>query len=110
MPGAGSAQWRVRDTGAWGATNLSTGTVYIAPRTPPARLLDVVRHEYMHVLQGRAYGDIRSAGAALAAVGGIEVNADCGALAMGASWTNYVRSCTPLQASAALRILAGQRA
>ncbi|HET9140449.1 hypothetical protein [Actinophytocola sp.] len=110
VPGAGSATWVVADKGSWGATDLSRGVVYIAPRTPANRLLDVVRHEWVHVAQGRIYGGIGAAKTALAHVGGIEVVADCGAKLQGARWTHYTKTCTPAQTAAARQILSGQAA
>ncbi|HEU5470465.1 MAG TPA: hypothetical protein VFV67_07415 [Actinophytocola sp.] len=108
VPGARSATWIVADKGAWGATDLSRGVVYIAPRTPATRILDVVRHEWVHVQQGRIYGGIDAARAGLAHVGGIEIIADCGAKALGAKWTHYTKRCNAAQVSASKRVLAGQ--
>jgi hypothetical protein len=110
VPGASSATWIVQDRGAWGATDLGAGVVYIAPRTPASRVLDVVRHEWVHVQQGRVYGGMAPARDALAPWGGIELVADCGAKALGARWTNYIKRCSPAQTAAARNILAGQRA
>jgi len=110
VPGASSATWIVEDKGAWGATDLAAGVVYVAPRTPANRLLDVVRHEWVHVQQGRVYGGIAKAKSALASVGGIEVVADCGAKLLGAGWTHYVKACTPEQTAAAKHVLAGRAA
>ena len=95
--------------GAWGATALETGTVYIAPRVPCNRLRDVILHESVHVMQGRVYGGYDAASSGLAAYGGIEINADCGAKLLGASWTNYTSRCSAAQSQAARAILAGRR-
>jgi hypothetical protein len=97
----------VADKGSWGATDLSSGTVYIAPRTPLKYLDDVMLHESVHVRQGRVYGNISSARSALAPFGGLEPVADCGAKMLGATWTNYVKSCTSDMNHAARAMLAG---
>lgn len=79
----------VSDQGAWGATQLDTGQVYIARRTPLANLRSVMIHESCHVRQGRAFGGYYGAVAAMAPYGGIERTADACALNSGASWINY---------------------
>lgn len=102
-------KWVVEDRGAWGATSLETGTVYISPRAPQRYLIAIMLHESMHVRQGQLYGGIYAARDGLAKYGGIEINADCGALILGANWTNYTQSCTPQQRAAAQSILKGIR-
>jgi hypothetical protein len=77
------------DKGAWGATQLDTGEVWIAPRTPLSVLRSVMIHESAHVVQGRTFGGYFRAIETMAPYGGIEVTADCWALAHGATWTNY---------------------
>jgi len=99
--------WIVQDRGAWGATDLNTGTVYIAPRTPLSKLSSVMYHESVHVLQGRVFGGRSGADAGLATYGGIEAVADCGARMLGATWTNYVQHCSAAQNHAASAILRG---
>jgi hypothetical protein len=79
----------VEDKGNWGMTELKSSSVYIAPGTPLVHLRSVMIHEAAHVLQGRAFGGYYAAQRALAPYGGIEVTADCKALAMGATWVNY---------------------
>ena len=110
VPGASSATWIVADRGGWAATDLATGVVYVSPHTPANRLLDVVRHEWVHVQQGRVYGGFAQADKALAPLGGIEVVADCGARTLGAGWTKYIKHCSPQQTAAATSILAGRTA
>lgn len=102
VPGAVSTKWIVKDLGAWGSTHFPSCTVYIAPRTPEHRLLDVIRHEWGHVKQCRRWGTIESA---QTAVGNIEVNADCIARLLGAKWTHYVKSCTKEQFKTARYVL-----
>lgn len=97
----------IQDRGSWGATDLSSGTVYIAPRTPLKYLDDVMLHESIHVRQGQVYGNIGSARSALANFGGLEAVADCGARMLGATWTNYVSSCTTSMNHAATAMLNG---
>lgn len=79
----------VSDQGSWGATQLDTGQVYIARRTPLNLLYSVMVHESCHVRQGRAFGGYYGAVSALAPYGGIERTADACALNGGASWINY---------------------
>lgn len=81
--------YTVADMGRWGATDLNSGMVYIARRTPFTYLRSVMLHESAHVLQGRRFGGYQAAVAALAPYGGIEVTADCKALTLGATWINY---------------------
>lgn len=81
--------YSVEDKGMWGATELSSGAVYIARRTPLVYLRSVMVHEAAHVLQGRRFGGYYEAQDALAPYGGIEVTADCKALQWGATWVHY---------------------
>lgn len=91
----GIAQWHVGDRGAWGATQLDTGDIWIAPRTPLADLYSVVVHEYGHAISGHLYGGFYPAqDAADRLFGqqgeyGLEVEADCMARVEGATFTNY---------------------
>jgi hypothetical protein len=95
----GVATFRVGDKGAWGATDLDNGIIWIAPRTPSYDLLSVVMHEYGHAITGRLYGGFQGAEAAAdhffgqSGEYGLEVEADCMARVEGAAWTNY----TPCQ-------------
>ncbi|MEU7524349.1 hypothetical protein AB0A74_01285 [Saccharothrix sp. NPDC042600] len=89
MAGSLPGYYLVEDKGMWGATQLSSGTVYIARRTPLVHLRSVMLHEAAHVLQGRRFGGYYEAQDALAAYGGIEVTADCKALEWGATWVHY---------------------
>ncbi|SDI76910.1 hypothetical protein SAMN05444157_0070 [Frankineae bacterium MT45] len=101
----------VADKGAWGATNLSTGTVYIAPRAPVADLYSIVVHEYAHVIQGRLYGNMAGAIAGLRPQFGnagertIEYAADCVARLEGATWTDYTSCTNPAWRRAAQALL-----
>jgi hypothetical protein len=101
--------------GHWGATDLANGTVYISPSVPASRLDSVVRHEWAHVLQIRVYGSAAATVAGLnAAFGGsgmtgVERAADCMALQLGATWTNYTSCSSPAWQRAAARLLAGRR-
>jgi hypothetical protein len=107
LKGSLPGNYIVADKGSWGATDLSSGTVYIAPRTPLKYLKSVMLHESLHVRQGYVYGNINAARAALSAFGGLEPVADCGARMLGATWTNYVTSCTDAMNHAARAILSG---
>lgn len=105
-----TASWHVKDSGAWGMTAPDTGEVDIAPRTPCVRVRDIVLHEWIHVQQGRVYGSLSAAEAALARFGGVEVVADCGAKQLGATWFSYTSRCTNDQALAGLAMARGVRA
>lgn len=91
----GIAHWHVADKGAWGATMLDTGDIYIAPRTPLADLYSVAVHEYGHAITGHLYGGFYPAqNVADRLFGqqgeyGLEIEADCMARVEGATWTNY---------------------
>jgi hypothetical protein len=91
----GVATWHVGDRGGWGLTYLNTGDIYIAPRTPADRLVDVVLHEYAHALTVRLYGGANGLIAAAdrhfqqPGVPSYEIEADCMALVEGATWTWY---------------------
>ncbi len=105
-------EWYVRDAGALGATCLRAGgpcahagQVFIARRTPLNQLASVMKHESMHVRQSRIYG--LNVITALAPFGGIEAVADCGARMLGATWTHYVKTCTPVMNHAAQAMLNG---
>lgn len=100
-------QYVIADKGSWGATDLRTGIVYIARRTPLQYLKSVMLHESIHVRQGYVYGNINTARAALANFGGLEAIADCGAKLLGATWTNYVNNCSPDMLYAAQAMLSG---
>ncbi|KQX61923.1 hypothetical protein [Angustibacter sp. Root456] len=101
--------------GHYGATDLGSGTVYISPSVPASRLDSVVRHEWAHVLQIRVYGSASATIAGLnAAFGGsgmtgLERAADCMAVQLGATWTNYTSCSSPAWQRAASRLLAGRR-
>ena len=85
----------------------------ISPSVPLRRLDAVVRHEWSHVLQSRAYGgDTPAMLAALdASFGprGVEVAADCMARQLGATWTHYTACADPRWRAAAATLLAGRR-
>ena len=91
----GIAHWHAQDLGAWGETNMYTGDIYIAPRTPLADLLSVVEHEFMHALTGYMYGGMANAQVAAdrlfsqSGEMGLEIEADCMARVDGATWTWY---------------------
>jgi len=104
--------WKYVDKGAWGATwvgNPKDAVVYIAPRTPANKMCDVVFHEWIHVLQARAWGaqSFSVINDALGIKGpkfaGVDQVADCGALMLGAKWINY--GCTSSTAKAIARTL-----
>ena len=101
--------------GHWGATDLSSGTVYVSPSVPASRLDDVVRHEWAHVLTIRVYGSASATVAGLDAyfggsgITGAERAADCMARQLGATWTNYTSCSSPSWQRGAARLLQGRR-
>ena len=107
--------WVVEDRGDWADTDLSTGTVYVAPRAPVNLLFSIVAHEYGHVLQGRIYGGLDAAVAGLQPFYGyvgelaIERAADCMALLEGATWTNYTTCQNAAWRQDAAILLSGRR-
>lgn len=107
------AAWAVTPTGIggdWGTTDLATGLITLSRATPLGRLDDVMRHEWIHARQYQVYGwgaVDAMAPYAVRGVPGYEVVADCGARALGATWTRYVRSCTAEQARAGRAMIAG---
>lgn len=101
--------------GHWGATDLNSGTVFISPSVPASRLDSVVRHEWAHVLQIRVYGSASATIAGLNAyfggsgITGAERAADCMALQLGATWTNYTSCSSAAWRRGAAHLLAGRR-
>jgi len=123
IPGYADAQpatWLVSGRyGHYGSTELSDQTITIAP-TVPTRLLDsVVRHEWSHILQARAYGGdvpamLGSLNAAFGGPGGrgvsgVERAADCMARQLGATWTHYTSCDDPDWQARAATLRAGRR-
>jgi hypothetical protein len=62
------------------------------------------------VLQGRIYGSRAEAVEALTPVGGLELNADECARALGATWLHYSHNPTPLQRAAGKATARGAKA
>lgn len=103
-----AARWAVVDTGAWGRAEVPGDQIWIAPRTPCDKVYSVAVHEWTHHMQGVVYGDWSTVLRELAPYGGPEIVADCGALALGATWIQY--GCPPGPAvAAATSILRGDR-
>jgi hypothetical protein len=109
-----TARWIVQDKGAWGATDLDHGIIYIAPRAPLSKLFSIVVHEYSHALVGRIYGGMAAAQtAADFSFGqqgeyGLEIEADCMAIQQGATWTDYTSCADRRWQTIAAGILRGQ--
>lgn len=101
--------------GHWGATDLSSGTVYISPSVPASRLDDVVRHEWAHVLTIRIYGSASATISGLNAyfggsgMAGGERATDCMARQLGATWTGYTSCSSAAWQRGAVRLLQGRR-
>lgn len=106
------ARWHVQDRGYWGAANLDTGDIYIAPRAPVDKLVSIVLHEYGHALAGYLYGGkLRAQTAADQYFGqigerGLEIEADCMARVEGATWTWYTPCADSHWRDGARRLLA----
>lgn len=105
-------EWAVGDNGSWGSTCLRAGglcthagQVFIARRTPLNRLRSIMLHESIHIRQWRIYHEYLIE--ALVPFGGVEAVADCGARMLGATWTGYVKACTPEMNHAARAMLQG---
>lgn len=81
---SGYGHWIFERNGSWGATD-SQSNVWIDPDMPLEYRYSVMIHEYAHVLQDRQYGGLDAA----RGVEDIESDADCYALAHGATWINY---------------------
>lgn len=102
------AKWIVKDTGAWGRSEVPGSRIWIARGTPCGKVFSVAVHEWTHHMQGVVYGDWGVVQRELARYGGPEINADCGALILGATWINY--GCPNEKArAAAAAILRGER-
>lgn len=106
VPWAHTAGWGLADLGgrAWAVTYMDRNLVLIDPRTPDWLILDVVRHEWAHISQGRTYGGLNAAVRALIPWGGLEHMADCGVAALGGRMMFYGAGCSRAQVDAARRI------
>lgn len=69
----------------WG--KATRGRVQISPDVPCKSIGDVARHEWMHVLQWRAYGPVK---AAYGTQANVERIADCGSRMLGSDYTPYL--------------------
>ena len=113
----GVATWTVTARfGHWGTTDLGTGRVYVSPTVPASKLYSVVAHEYGHALSSKNWG--RNWPAAASAMnrwfgGGtdmaLERAADCMAIVLGATWTNYTTCASTRWRQGARTLLAGKR-
>jgi hypothetical protein len=81
---SGLGHWIFERNGSWGATD-SNRNVWIDPGTPESYRYSVMIHEERHVLQVQQYGNLTNARAVM----DIESDADCYALAHGATWVDY---------------------
>ena len=111
----GVAHWHVGDKGGWGATNLNTGDIWIAPRAPLDKLRSIVVHEYAHAITGKLYGGFYPAEDAadrlfgISGELGLEYEADCMARVEGATWTWYTACQNTQWRAIARRLEARQR-
>jgi hypothetical protein len=75
----------------YAATDLDAQHIYVdLGRIPAARVTSVCIHEYMHILQARAYGGRAGTIAHFGSVAAMERDADRMALLNGATWTHYL--------------------
>ena len=103
IPGyrSGEAVWIVKSgLGSWGLSAMGGGTVWISTTVPSNRMYDVVSHEWSHILSVKNYDnhtsvalDAMNAYFGGSGLTGAERAADCMAILLGATWTNYT-SCT----------------
>lgn len=77
--------------GHYAGTDLDAQHIYVdLDRIPAARVASVCIHEYMHILQARAYGGRAGTIAHFGSVAAMERDADRSALLNGATWTHYL--------------------
>lgn len=91
------------------STDLNSCETWVNPMTASYELLDVVRHEYGHQLQCRAFGNSQALIVAAGGMTGVERIADAVALQLGARITFYTGAPTDFEWAASERLLAGQR-
>lgn len=97
--------------GAAGLTFFPTCEVWIDATLPDNVILDILRHEYIHVLQCRAENQKVNLGYASSdtAIGGIERGADAGAYLLGSNYMYYVDFSTAASPLRVSEILTAQR-
>jgi hypothetical protein len=112
----GAATWVVTSKyGSWGTADWKNRIIYISPSVPARRMYDVVAHEWSHVLSVMPYETTTDAKAAMnrvfggSGLTGAERAADCMALRLGATWTNYTDCGNSAWRAAAAKLVAGQR-
>jgi hypothetical protein len=111
----GSATWEVTSKyGNWGAADWKYRIIYISPTIPTDRIYDVAVHEWSHILSLMPYASNTEAKAAMnrvfggSGLTGAERAADCMALRLGATWTNYTDCTNAAWKAAAAKLIAGQ--
>ncbi|HVT64420.1 MAG TPA: hypothetical protein VHD81_04660 [Mycobacteriales bacterium] len=122
LPGyfPGVVHWKVST--AWrhyGTTDWDTNTITISAFTPLNLLYSVVAHEWSHEIQAFDYhrefwGLVKSmnrhfGGAGSSGQRGVEYSADCMAIELGATWTDYTSCHNKKWRHFARRLLAGHR-
>ncbi len=96
----GIVHWKVSTSwNHYGTTNWDTNTITISAFTPANLLYSVVAHEWSHEIQAFVYhrdfwGVVKSmnkhfGGAGSSGQRGVEYAADCMAIQLGATWTDY---------------------
>jgi hypothetical protein len=117
----GIARWHVTSRyGHYGITDANqpgAANIYISPSVPQSRLYSVAAHEYGHAVvianYGTGYGPYTEYSQDMVSwfggdkVTGLERAADCIALRLGATWTNYTGCTDPRWKEGARILLAG---
>jgi cell division septation protein DedD len=114
----GVVHWKVSTSWRhYGTTNWDTNTITISAFTPLNLLYSVVAHEWSHEIQAFDYhrdfwGIVRSlnrhfGGAGSSGQRGVEYAADCMAIELGATWTDYTSYHNKKWRHSAKRLLAG---
>ncbi|HVT20803.1 MAG TPA: hypothetical protein VHE57_05385 [Mycobacteriales bacterium] len=96
----GVVKWKVSTSlGHYGTTNWNTNTITISAFTPINLLYSVTAHEWSHEIQAYDYhrdfwGIVKSmnrhfGGGGASGQRGVEYSADCMAIELGATWTDY---------------------
>jgi hypothetical protein len=91
--GEDRADWTLRRLdNNYAQTDLDTLTVEFNPEVPCQHVGDIVRHEWMHLQQGRYYGGAEKTYAAYAGnLELVELVADCGSRLLGSGYLPYLQ-------------------
>ena len=114
----GVVHWKVSTSWRhYGTTNWDTNTITISAFTPLNLLYSVIAHEWSHEIQAYDYHrefwrivtsmNRHFGGPGTSGQRGIEYSADCMAVVLGATWTDYTSCHNKKWRHAAKRLLAG---